>query len=85
MSKLKIFAVRDQAVDAFNRPFFSPSRGLAVRSFTDEVNRSDPANPMYAHHEEFVLYELGQFDEETGIFETINPLIVCYASSVAIR
>jgi len=35
-----VVAVRDSAADAFMSPFVSPSNGMAIRSFRDEVNRA---------------------------------------------
>lgn len=66
--KLLIVAVRDRAADAFMRPFFVPTRGMAIRSFQDEVNRAAPDNSMNAHPEDYDLFALGTFDEETGQF-----------------
>lgn len=57
-------AVRDSAVDAFMRPFFVPTTGMAVRSFSDEVRNGE--SPMHKHPEDFALFELGTFDEESG-------------------
>ena len=39
--KYAVCAVKDRAVDAFNRPIYVPTIGVAIRSFTDEVNRKD--------------------------------------------
>ena len=69
--KLSIVSVFDSAAGAFARPFFVPSVGLAVRSFRDEVNRAAPDNPMHAHPDDFVLFELGELDDNTGL---ITPL-----------
>lgn len=62
--KLVIVAVRDSAVDAFMQPFFVHHTGAAVRGFQDEVNRKD--SPFAAHPEDYVLFELGAFDDSTG-------------------
>lgn len=70
--KVQIVAVRDRAMDAFMRPFFVPTIGMAVRSFQDEVNRRASDNPMNAHPEDYDLYALGTFDEETGRFEQLE-------------
>ena len=62
-------AVRDSAVGSFMRPFFVAAAGSAVRAFGDEVARSDgPAEgrPMNAHPEDYELFELGSFDDESG-------------------
>ena len=75
-------AVRDSAVQAFNRPFFVPTVAVAVRSFTDEVNRVAPDNHMNAHPEDFELWVVGQFDDETGIFGTQDVRCVSRAKDV---
>lgn len=66
---LRIVAVKDLAADAFNRPFFVPKTAMAVRSFTDEVNRRADGNALYDHPEDYILYDLGGFDEDTGMVE----------------
>lgn len=70
MSKTVVCAVRDSAVDAFSRPFFVPSTAMAVRSFRDEVLNSE--SPVHKHPADYVLYELGVFDEELGRFENLE-------------
>jgi len=83
MSKLFACAIRDDAVQAFNRPFFVPSLGLAVRSFEDEARRNSPDNPMLNHAKDFSLYHLGFFDDVLGSFESLDiPLRLCDAVSV---
>lgn len=67
--KLVVVSVRDSAVDAFMRPFFVPSTGVAVRSFRDEVSRSE--SEMHKHPGDYELFEIGAFDEETGRFENL--------------
>lgn len=68
MAKLVVVAVRDKALEAFMRPFFVPARGMAARSFQDEVNRAADDNSMYKHPQDYDLYYLGSFDEESGVF-----------------
>lgn len=65
---LVLCSVFDASADAYARPMFVPSRGLAVRSFTDEVNRAAPDNIMHQHPEDFSLFCLGTFDDGTGKF-----------------
>jgi len=67
-----IFSVKDRAADAFGRPLFVPSAGLAIRSFSDEVNRDAADNQMFHHSDDFDLYELGSFDDSTGMI-TSHP------------
>lgn len=68
MATIQMCSVKDLALGAFGRPFFVPALGVAMRSFTDEVNRKAPDNVMNQHPEDFELYHLGLFDEETGAY-----------------
>lgn len=63
-----VLAVRDEALQAFSRPFFVPTVGIALRSFMDEVNRLVPENPMAQHPKDFSLFKLGEWDEDSGQF-----------------
>lgn len=67
-----IVAVHDRAVDAYNRPFFTPTTGAAIRAFQDEVNRNAPDNMMHNHADDYALYELGTFDDQTGKLESLE-------------
>lgn len=69
MTTYVIVSVRDRAANAFGRPAFVPSIGVALRSFSDEVNRNAPDNQMFFHPEDFDMYELGRFDDDNGLFE----------------
>lgn len=66
--KLTLCTVKDRAADAYGRPMFVPSTGIAIRSFSDEINRAAEDNQMYNHSDDFDLYELGEFDDNTGLF-----------------
>lgn len=63
-----VCAVFDSAVQAYGQPFFVIATGAAVRSFVDECNREAADNGLYMHPEDYVLYQLGAFDDETGEF-----------------
>ena len=60
----QLFAIKDAAVDAYGPPFNSPTIGIATRSFTDAVN--EPQNQMNKHPEDFALFHLGHYDDQTG-------------------
>jgi hypothetical protein len=66
--KLVLCSVKDRAADAYGRPMFVPSVGVAIRSFSDEINRSDPDNQLHNHPDDFDLYEFGEFDDNSGQF-----------------
>lgn len=68
---MKVFSVRDRALDAFGQPIFSPSTGLAVRSFADEVNRV--GSDFNKHPEDYDLYEVGEWDDSIGSLAGLTP------------
>lgn len=67
--KTKIFAVYDSAVGCYMQPFFMQSKGQAIRAWMDTVN--DPKTQFHAHPADFTLFELGDYDEETGILTNL--------------
>lgn len=69
--KMPVVSVRDSAVNAYMRPFAVPAIGAAVRSFQDEVQRSD--SDLNKHPEDYELFEIGQFDDETGLIIASSP------------
>lgn len=68
MTRMIVCAVMDTAVQAYARPIFLPSVGMALRSFSDEVNRAAPDNQMNVHPDDFSLWVLAEFDDEAGMF-----------------
>jgi hypothetical protein len=80
-----VVSVKDRAADVFNRPFFVPHRNVAVRDFTDEVNRSAPDNALNKHPDDFDLYILGTFDDNSGVFVMEDiPTVLVRAKDVLI-
>lgn len=78
-----VCAVWDVKVQAFMRPFFAPKIGGAVRAFTDEVNRA--GSEMAAHPEDYSLFELGEWNDEDGMYQEVSnkiPRQVVTASGV---
>ena len=84
--KLLICSVKDRAADAYGRPMYVPSTGVAIRSFSDEINRNDPDNQLYNHPDDFDLYEFGEFDDNTGVFELYEqPKLLSLGKQVKIQ
>lgn len=71
---LHVLAVRDRAADVFGQPIFTPAVGLGVRSFTDEIN--NPQSAFSKHPEDYDLYVLGTYDDNTGALAAITPRMV---------
>lgn len=68
----KVFGVRDTKALAFLQPFFSASVGAAVRAFGDAVNEGN--SPLAKHPEDYLLYELADFDDQSGEFISCTPI-----------
>lgn len=69
---LHICAVRDSAVNAFGQPIFVTHVGAAARNFADEINRPAQDNGFYQHPEDYELYVLGTYDDQTGKVESLK-------------
>lgn len=67
--KTLIFAVRDNAAEAYMQLWTAPTKGAALRSFSDATN--DGQSPICKHPQDHVLFQLGEYDDNTGV---ITPL-----------
>ena len=65
--KVKVFTVYDSKAEVFLPPFYQQTTGLAVRAFSSACNDSGHDFNKYA--EDFTLFEIGEFDQEDGVFD----------------
>ena len=73
-----ICAVRDIKSALYGRPFFVQSVGVAIRSFTDEVNRVDHDNMLHNHPTDFTLYQIGTYDDnDASIVSSLPIQLIC--------
>lgn len=82
--EMGIFCVKDRAIDAYGNPMFMQTKGQAVRTFTDEVNRENKESNLYLHPDDFDLYFLGTYDSQSGSFVTGAPELVCRGKDVSL-
>jgi len=61
-----VYAVKDLAIQAFGDCFLTRAPGEAVRSFQDEANRTDGKSAVAQHPEDYELYKIGEYDDQTG-------------------
>lgn len=61
---LSIYAIRDNKVGAFMQPFYMNTNAAAIRAFDDLVN--DGKSGVNKHPEDYELYLLGVYDDNTG-------------------
>lgn len=73
-----IVSVFDRATQAYARPVFVRSEREALRSFTDEVLRVDPANELAKHPGDFELWYVGEFDDSSGQFEVLDARCIAH-------
>lgn len=62
-----MFSIYDQKAKMFNRPYFQMNRDIAIRNATALVR--DPNMDMSKFPQDFILYELGSFDDNSGKFD----------------
>lgn len=67
---MKIFTVHDSKADYYLPPFFSRSHGEAMRSFETAINKPD--HDFYKHFTDFTLFEIGSYDDQTGVITPIE-------------
>lgn len=66
---LHIYSILDLKGVAFATPFFMHTDGIAIRSFQDAL--SDPKSALSQHPEDYVLYRLGDFNDQGGKVEAL--------------
>lgn len=67
---LKVFTVFDSKLEEFLPPFFVKTVGEAIRVVTDLC--SDKSHSFYKHRVDFMLFELGSYDTEIGVFNNLQ-------------
>lgn len=70
MAKLKVFTIFDGKANAYLRPFSLPSSAHAIREVSEVMQQ--PTGPFSDYPEDFTLFEVGEFDDETG---EVQPLL----------
>lgn len=78
--KLRLFAIYDKALAAYGSIMTYTAKGQATRQFTDEVNKPD--SELNKHPEDYALYYLGEYDNETSQISYEPPICVAQASDV---
>lgn len=79
----KLFAVRDVKADAFGAPMSAPTEGLAKRAF--EAGCNNPKTEFYRYPEDFMLYEIGSYDPNSGELVALKPTPRLVCTAVAAR
>lgn len=67
--KLHVFSIRDAQLSTYQAPFYAKTKGEARRIFADAVKNPDANNILNKHPEDFSMWHLGLYDDETGFFD----------------
>lgn len=62
----QIIVTRDIVSNLYSNLMQVPSIGAAIRSFGDECKRKDKGNILAEHPEDFELWHIGEYDDNTG-------------------
>lgn len=64
--KLAVCTIFDQKSGLFNQPFFTANVATAERAIENCI--MDKEHPFSKHPEDYVLFDLGHYDDQTGMF-----------------
>lgn len=86
MSRLVMCSIFDSVAGVFHRPFVVSATGVAVRDFQQQVNSDKPDNLLALHPNDFGLYRVADFDDETGaVYAEEEPRLLLRASEVLVK
>ena len=71
--KLKLFSIYDSKAKNYDRVITLRTTEEAIRSFSYSIN--DEKHQYSTYPEDFVLFELGTYDEDTGMIEPYSSPI----------
>lgn len=79
---LQVLSAFDKKARSFLQPFYASHMDVGVRSFKEAANT--PEHQVCKHAQDFALYRLGQWDDESGKFE-LFPQPVHLAEALALK
>jgi len=66
---LKVFSIYDIKAETYMEPVSARAIGEGIRNFEDAL--TDNRSSLSKHPDDFILYELGEFNEDTGLFNLL--------------
>ena len=71
-----VYCIRDDAAQVFLSPVLNTTDALARRNFENAMFSAYESNQLLGTHpQDFSLYHVADFDEETGLFEQVSPAV----------
>jgi hypothetical protein len=78
-----IVCIKDTAARVFGIPFVVQAGAQAVRSLRDEVNSKDSTSDVCKHPDDFELYQIAEFDEDSGfVIPSDGPALLVRAKDL---
>ena len=79
----QVFTIHDITAEIHTQPFFGVNDAVAIRSCANLVQ--NPGTTFYDNPEDFRLYHIGSFDDETCQFSQDEKRLVVRLSDLMIR
>jgi len=77
----EVYSIYDSKCEFYTQPFMVRAKGEAIRAFSDLAN--DDKTQVGQHPEDFTLFQLATFDENTGKYESLlTPKSICLANEM---
>lgn len=73
---MKVYSIKD-VKGAFDAPFLALNDQLAARNVKTFVNNGQKGNTLSLYPEDFELWRIAEFDEETGVITPTELSCVC--------
>lgn len=73
--KSEIYSVYDMKAKIYGKPFYMVNEAVCLRSVTQSLCEGD--SDLRHHPEDFLLYHMGTFDDQTCEISTGQPNLVC--------
>jgi hypothetical protein len=75
--KTKMYVIYDSKAKVYNKPFFMLNDSIAIRAVTDLAN--DLSTDVGRHPEDFILFSIGEYDDESATLDPIPPQVLARA------
>ena len=73
---LNIYSIFDAKINEYQTPFFAKADGAVIRGVMDAMENQQ--SDLARHPEDFTVFKLGAFDEETASIDLCaSPVVVC--------
>lgn len=74
--KINLYSIKDTKLGKYCQPFTAPNDDIAKRMLASTMLDNNPNNGIRNFPEDYQLYKLGKYDEDTGELITETKFIV---------